>query len=123
MSKQVVAIYPGTFDPISLGHEDIVLRAAASEMSYPALAQWLRRRGVVAQGTHQQDMRELDDRISQAFAPIDLSTTLPIVTGYAGCEGGMVRLDPANSAYDPQFYPPGEVQVQGKLAGLLRRYH
>ena len=29
MSKQVVAIYPGTFDPISLGHEDIVLRAAA----------------------------------------------------------------------------------------------
>ena len=27
--KSVVAIYPGTFDPISLGHEDIVLRAAA----------------------------------------------------------------------------------------------
>lgn len=36
---------------------------------------------------------------------------------------GQVRLDPANSAYDPQFYRPGEVQVQGKLAGLLRRYH
>ncbi len=42
---------------------------------------------------------------------------------YLRREGGMVRLDPANSAYDPQFYPPGEVQVQGKLAGLLRRYH
>ncbi len=36
---------------------------------------------------------------------------------------GQVRLDPANAAYDPQFYRPGEVQVQGKLAGLLRRYH
>ena len=38
-------------------------------------------------------------------------------------EKGQVRLDPANAAYDPQFYGPGEVQVQGKLAGLLRRYH
>ena len=38
-------------------------------------------------------------------------------------ENGMVRLDPANAAYEPQVYRPGEVQVQGKLAGLLRRYH
>lgn len=36
---------------------------------------------------------------------------------------GQVRLDPANAAYDPQFYTPSEVMVQGKLAGLLRRYH
>jgi repressor LexA len=42
---------------------------------------------------------------------------------YLRKEGGMVRLDPANAAYDPQFYRPDEVQVQGKLAGLLRRYH
>lgn len=42
---------------------------------------------------------------------------------YLRREDGMVRLDPANSAYDPQYYRPGEVQVQGKLAGLLRRYH
>ena len=42
---------------------------------------------------------------------------------YMRRENGMVRLDPANSAYEPQIYRPGEVQVQGKLAGLLRRYH
>ena len=42
---------------------------------------------------------------------------------YLHRENGMVRLDPANSAYEPQFYRPGEVAVQGKLAGLLRRYH
>ena len=42
---------------------------------------------------------------------------------YLRREQGMVRLDPANSAYEPQFYRPGEVEVQGKLAGLLRRYH
>jgi repressor LexA len=42
---------------------------------------------------------------------------------YLRRERGMVRLDPANAAYDPQYYQPNEVQVQGKLAGLLRRYH
>lgn len=36
---------------------------------------------------------------------------------------GMVQLDPANSAYEPQIYDPSDVQVQGRLAGLLRRYH
>lgn len=38
-------------------------------------------------------------------------------------ENGMIRLDPANAAYEPQLYLPAEVIVQGKLAGLLRRYH
>ena len=42
---------------------------------------------------------------------------------YLHKDQGMIRLDPANAAYDPQVYGPGEVQVQGKLAGLLRRYH
>jgi repressor LexA len=37
-------------------------------------------------------------------------------------EGAMIRLDPANRAYDPQRYTPDQVRVQGKLAGLLRRY-
>lgn len=42
---------------------------------------------------------------------------------YLRRENGQVRLDPANATYDPQFYRPDEVEVQGKLAGLLRRYH
>ena len=37
-------------------------------------------------------------------------------------EGTMIRLDPANRSYDPQRYRPAQVRVQGKLAGLLRRY-
>lgn len=39
----------------------------------------------------QDDLRSLDNRIEEAMASIDLSTTMPIVTGYAGCEEGMVR--------------------------------
>ncbi len=42
---------------------------------------------------------------------------------YLRHEGGKIRLDPANAAYEPQIYDPHEVIVQGKLAGLLRRYH
>ncbi len=37
-------------------------------------------------------------------------------------EGSMIRLDPANRRYDPQRYRPDQIQVQGRLAGLLRRY-
>jgi len=37
-------------------------------------------------------------------------------------EGAMIRLDPANRAYDPQRYRPDQIRVQGRLAGLLRRY-
>jgi repressor LexA len=37
-------------------------------------------------------------------------------------EGQMIRLDPANRRYDPQRYRPEEVRIQGRLAGLLRRY-
>jgi repressor LexA len=37
-------------------------------------------------------------------------------------EGQMIRLDPANRLYDPQRYRPDQVRIQGRLAGLLRRY-
>jgi repressor LexA len=37
-------------------------------------------------------------------------------------EGAMIRLDPANRAYEPQRYVPSHVRVQGKLSGILRRY-
>ena len=37
-------------------------------------------------------------------------------------EGNMIRLDPANRHYEPQRYDPRRVQIQGRLAGLIRRY-
>lgn len=38
-------------------------------------------------------------------------------------EGQRVRLEPANPAYEPQVYDPRQVRIQGRLAGLLRRYN
>ena len=42
---------------------------------------------------------------------------------YLRRENNIVRLDPANAAHQSQRYPANRVRVQGKLAGLLRRYH
>jgi repressor LexA len=37
-------------------------------------------------------------------------------------EGRTIRLDPANTRYDPQRYDEGRVKIQGRLSGLIRRY-
>ena len=37
-------------------------------------------------------------------------------------EGQMIRLDPANRHYEAQRYRPDQVTIQGRLAGLIRRY-
>ncbi len=37
-------------------------------------------------------------------------------------EGQMIRLDPANRQYEAQRYHPDQVTIQGRLAGLIRRY-
>jgi len=37
-------------------------------------------------------------------------------------EGATIRLDPANTRYEPQRYEEGRVQIQGRLSGLIRRY-
>ena len=42
---------------------------------------------------------------------------------YFNRDGSTVRLDPANAAHSPQIYAAHQVAVQGRLAGLLRRYN
>ncbi|MDP9422234.1 MAG: transcriptional repressor LexA [Pseudomonadota bacterium] len=37
-------------------------------------------------------------------------------------EGQMIRLDPANRSYEPLRYDESRVAIQGRLAGLIRRY-
>ncbi|EKY30008.1 repressor LexA [Brevundimonas diminuta 470-4] len=38
-------------------------------------------------------------------------------------KGQSIALEPANSAYETRIFGPDQVEVQGKLVGLLRRYH
>jgi repressor LexA len=37
-------------------------------------------------------------------------------------EGTRVRLQPANPAMDPMYFPSDEVQIQGIVVGVIRRY-
>ncbi len=38
-------------------------------------------------------------------------------------KGDSIALEAANHAYETRIFRPGEVKVQGKLVGLIRRYH
>jgi len=38
-------------------------------------------------------------------------------------KGASIALEAANPAYETRIFGPDQVQVQGKLAGLIRRYH
>jgi repressor LexA len=38
-------------------------------------------------------------------------------------KGGSIALEAANPAYETRILGPDQVQVQGKLVGLMRRYH
>ena len=57
MSTNIMAVYPGTFDPITLGHEDVVRRAA------PLFDRVI---VAVAAGHHKKALFSLDERMAMA---------------------------------------------------------
>jgi pantetheine-phosphate adenylyltransferase len=57
MSRSVLAVYPGTFDPITLGHEDVV-RRACQLFDHVVIA--------VATAYHKKTLFSLEDRIDMA---------------------------------------------------------
>ena len=73
-----------------------MLAALGEAHSAHSTALLLRDRGVEAVFVDltlwsEEDKLSLDQRINKAMAPIDPAKQMPVVTGYAGCEGGMVR--------------------------------
>ena len=57
MANHVTAVYPGTFDPITLGHEDVVRRAA--QLFDTIIV-------AVAAGYHKKAMFTLEERVDMA---------------------------------------------------------
>ncbi|MEI8170076.1 MAG: pantetheine-phosphate adenylyltransferase [Rhodoferax sp.] len=57
MSHDVIAVYPGTFDPMTLGHEDVV-RRATKMFSHVIVA--------VAAGHHKKAMFSVEERMAMA---------------------------------------------------------
>ncbi|MEO6973961.1 MAG: pantetheine-phosphate adenylyltransferase [Rhodoferax sp.] len=62
MSLTVTAVYPGTFDPITLGHEDVVRRA--TQLFDRVIV-------AVAAGHHKKALFSLDERIAMARAAVE----------------------------------------------------
>jgi pantetheine-phosphate adenylyltransferase len=63
MAHRVIAVYPGTFDPMTLGHEDVVRRA--TQLFDRVIV-------AVAAGHHKKAMFSLDERmamVQEAIAP------------------------------------------------------
>ena len=57
MSAQVIALYPGTFDPMTLGHEDVVYRA--TQMFDKVVV-------AVAAAHHKKTLFTLEERLAMA---------------------------------------------------------
>jgi pantetheine-phosphate adenylyltransferase len=70
----VSAMYPGTFDPITLGHEDLVRRAARLFDKVVV---------AIAANPGKEPMFSLDERVSLARAALDDIGNVE-VTGYSG---------------------------------------
>jgi pantetheine-phosphate adenylyltransferase len=71
MSAQVIALYPGTFDPITLGHEDIVRRAARM-FDQVVVA--------VASAHHKKTMFTLEERLTMTREALHDCTNVQIKT-------------------------------------------
>lgn len=86
----------------------------------------LQRDGVNAQfvdltGWHCQQQLSLDDRITLAFEDIDLSQTLPIVTGYTHSEEGLMnRFD---RGYSEMTFSRIAVLTQAREAIIHKEFH
>ena len=108
--SQVIALYPGTFDPITLGHEDIVRRAAGM-FDQLVIA--------VARAHHKKTMFTLEQRVDmtrQALADcanVQVQTFDGLVIHFAQSIGArtMVRGIRSMTDFDYEF----------QLAGMNRR--
>ena len=69
----------------------------------------------------EDDLVALDQRIVDALEPIDLERQMPIVTGYAGCEGGMVRR--YARGYSEMTFSRIAVLTQARKAIIHKEFH
>lgn len=74
MSKNRIAVYPGTFDPITLGHEDIVHRAA-NLFDEVIVA--------VAGSTNKRTLFSFEERVSLAQSVFKQNSNIKVV-GFSG---------------------------------------
>lgn len=107
MANSVIAVYPGTFDPMTLGHEDVVRRA--SQLFDKLIV-------VVAVGHHKkQTLFTLDERMAmvrelvQAYPGVEVASFGGLMRDFVVAHGAkaMVRGLRAVTDFDYEFQLAG----------------
>lgn len=105
-SPSVLAVYPGTFDPITLGHEDLVRRSI--ELFDRVIV-------AVAAGHHKKTLFSLEERLEmvrEVFAPypqVSVESFTGLVRDFVVARGGkaMIRGLRAVTDFDYEFQLAG----------------
>ena len=111
MSRHVIAVYPGTFDPITLGHEDIVRRAAGL-FDQVIIA--------VAMAHHKKTLFTLDERLELArdtasrYANVSVAPFDGLVRDFVVARGGKVMVRGVRGVTDFDY----EMQLAGMNRNL-----
>lgn len=106
MPNNLIAVYPGTFDPITLGHEDVVRRASAL---------FGRLIVAVAAGHHKKAMFTLDERLQMtrealaAYPQVQVESYQGLMRDFVIARGAkaMVRGLRAVTDFDYEFQLAG----------------
>ena len=106
MARPVLAVYPGTFDPMTLGHEDVVRRA---------IQLFDRVIVAVAAGHHKKSMFTLQERIEMAkdvarpYPQVEVESFNGLLRDFVVARGGkaMVRGLRAVTDFDYEFQLAG----------------
>jgi pantetheine-phosphate adenylyltransferase len=106
MANDVIAVYPGTFDPMTLGHEDVVRRA--TQLFGRVIV-------AVAAGHHKKTMFSLDERMSMVrdavkdYPQVEVASFSGLMRDFVVARGGkaMVRGLRAVTDFDYEFQLAG----------------
>ena len=110
--KSLIAVYPGTFDPMTLGHEDL-MRRASGLFDKLLLA--------VAAGHHKRTMFTIDERIEMAremakpYANVDVVAFRGLLRDFVVDNGGKVVVRGLRAVSDFEY----EFQMAGMNRQLM----
>ena len=110
MSKNRIAVYPGTFDPITLGHEDIVYRAA-NLFDEVIVA--------VAGSTNKRTLFSFEERVSLAQSVFKKSSNIKVV-GFSGLLMQFVQAQGAQMVIRG-LRAASDFEYEFQLAGMNRK--
>ena len=112
MAQHVIAIYPGTFDPITLGHEDMLRRA--SQLFDRVIV-------AVAAGHHKKTLFSLAERINMvreatlAYPGVEVESFSGLMRDFVVARGAKVMVRGVRGVTDFDY----ELQLAGMNRSLM----